>query len=53
MVPDYGYDIERHFPQYFNYIVVVSFIHGRKPEYPKKATDLSQVTNKTLSHNAV
>jgi hypothetical protein len=25
----------------------------RKPEYPEKTTDLSPVTNKTLSHNVV
>ena len=35
----------RYFQQYFSHIVVVSFI-GRKAEYPEKATDLSQVTDK-------
>jgi hypothetical protein len=29
------------------------FYWWRKPEYPEKTTDLSQVTNKTLSHNVV
>jgi hypothetical protein len=28
------------------YIVAVSFIFWRKPEYPEKTTDLSQVTDK-------
>jgi len=27
--------------------------YWRKPEYPEKTTDLSQVTDKTLSHNVV
>jgi hypothetical protein len=35
--------VERHFQQYFSYIVAVSFIVGRKPE---KTTDPSQVTDK-------
>ena len=30
---------------YFSYIVAVSFIGLRKPEYPEKTTDLSQVTD--------
>ena len=29
------------------------FYRWRKPEYPEKATDLSQVTDKLLSHNVV
>jgi len=29
--------------QYVNYIVAISFI-GKKPQYPKKTTDLPQVT---------
>jgi hypothetical protein len=29
------------------------FYCWRKPEYPEKTTDLSQVTDKTLSHNVV
>jgi hypothetical protein len=31
----------RYFQQYFCYIVAVSFIGGRKPEYPEKNTDFS------------
>jgi hypothetical protein len=31
----------------------LSFFWWRKPEYPEKTTDLSQVTNKLLSHNVV
>jgi len=30
----------------FSNIVTVSFYWSRKPEYPKKTTDLSQVTDK-------
>jgi len=30
------------FKIYFSYIVVVSFIGVRRPEYPEKTTDLSQ-----------
>jgi len=33
-------------PQYFSYIVAVSFIGVRKPEYLEKNIDLSQVTDK-------
>ena len=29
------------------------FYWWRKPEYPEKTTDLSQVTDKPLSHNVV
>ena len=29
------------------------FYWWRKPEYPEKTTDLSQVTDKTLSHNVL
>ena len=29
------------------------FYWWRKPEYPKKTTDMSQVTDKLLSHNVV
>ena len=29
------------------------FYWWKKPEYPEKTTDLSQVTGQTLSHNAV
>jgi hypothetical protein len=29
------------------------FYWWRKPEYPEKTTDLSQVTDKLLSHNVV
>ena len=32
--------------QYFSYIMAVSFIWRRKPEYLGKTTDLSQVTDK-------
>ena len=42
--------VERHFQQYFTYIVVVSFIGGgNRPEDPKKTTDLSQVIDKLYS----
>jgi hypothetical protein len=34
------YGVQRHFQQYFSYIVAVSFIGSRKPEYPEKTTDL-------------
>jgi hypothetical protein len=34
------------FKQYFSYIVAVSLIALRKPEYPEYTTYLSQVTNK-------
>ena len=34
------------FKQYFSYIVAVSLIGLRKPEYPEYTTDLSQVTDK-------
>ena len=37
---------QRHFQQYFSYIVAVSFIGGVKPEDTEKTTDLSQVTDK-------
>ena len=40
------YVVDRHFQQYFNYIVAVNFIGGVKPQYPEKNTDLSQVTDK-------
>ena len=39
----------RHFQQYFSYIVAVRFMiiyWWRKPEYPEKTIDLSQVTDK-------
>jgi len=29
------------------------FYWWRKPEYPKETTDLSHVTDKTLSHNVI
>ena len=29
------------------------FFWWRKPEYPEKTTDLSQVTDKTLLHNVI
>jgi hypothetical protein len=35
----------RHFQQYLSYIVAVSFIGLRKPGYPEKTTDLSQVAD--------
>ena len=42
------------FQQYFSYIVAVSFIGGgNQLVCPEKNTDLSQVTDKTLSHNVV
>jgi hypothetical protein len=40
-----GYDVKRHFQQYFSYIVVVIFL-WRKLEYLGKTTDLSQETDK-------
>jgi len=40
------YGVLRQFQQYFSYIVAVSFYWWRKAEYPEKATDLSQVTDK-------
>ena len=40
---DLGYGVQRHFQQYFSYIVAVSFIGGE---------NLSQVTDKLL-HNVV
>ena len=47
----YGYGVKHHFQQY-------SYRGGqfywlRKPEYPGKTTELSQVTDKLLSHNVV
>ena len=43
--------VERHFQQYFTYIVVVSFIGGgNRPEDSKKTTDLSQVIDKLYSN---
>ena len=36
----YGFGVQRHFQQYFSYIVAVSFIGGRKPEYPDKTINL-------------
>ena len=35
-----------HFQQYISYIMAVSLYWWRKPEYPDKTTDLSQVTDK-------
>ena len=34
------------FKQYFSYIMAVSLIGLRKPEYPEYTTDLLQVTDK-------
>ena len=34
------------FNNVFSYIAGVSFVWWRKPEYPEKTTDLSQVTEK-------
>ena len=45
----YGFGVQRHFQQYFIYIVAVSFIGGRKPEYLDKTINLPQVTD-TLYH---
>ena len=41
-----GYDVKRHFQQYFRYIVSISFYWWRKLEYSEKTTDLLQVTDK-------
>jgi len=40
------YGVQCHFPQYFSYIVTVSFIGGGNREYQEKTTDLPQVTDK-------
>ena len=40
----WSYGAESHFQQYFSYIGQVYW--WRKPEYPEKTTDLSQVTDK-------
>jgi len=41
-----AYGAQRHFQQYFSYIVAVSFIGVGKAEYTEKTTDLPQVTDK-------
>jgi hypothetical protein len=41
-----GYGVKRHFQQYSNYIVAVSFIGGGNLRTWKKTTGLSQVTDK-------
>ena len=43
---DLGYGVQRHFQQYFSYIMAVSFIGGGVLEYLDKTTNLSQVTGK-------
>ena len=43
---DWGYGVQRHFQQYFSYIVVVSFFWWRKPEYLDKTTNLPQIADK-------
>ena len=46
----YGHGVQRHFQQYFSYIVAVRFIGGwKKPEFPEKTTDLPQVTDKLFT----
>ena len=40
------YGVKRHFQQYSNYIVAVSYYWWRKPEDTEKNTDLSQITDK-------
>ena len=47
------YSVYHHFQQYFSYIVAVSFIDGENRSTQKKTTDLSQVSNKLLTHNFV
>jgi hypothetical protein len=40
------YGVQRHFQQYFSYIVAVSFIDGGNRSTQKKPTELPQVTDK-------
>ena len=42
----YNYDVQRHFQQYFSYIVAVSFIGGGNRSTPEKTTALGQGTDK-------
>jgi hypothetical protein len=42
----YGLGLELVFNATFSYMVAVSFDWWKKPEYPEKTTDLSQVTDK-------
>jgi len=37
--------VQRHFQQYFSYIMAIIFFWWRKPECPEKTTNLSQVTD--------
>ena len=39
------YGVYHHFQQYISYIVDGQFYWWRKPEYPEKTTNLSQVTD--------
>jgi hypothetical protein len=48
----WGNGVWRHFQQYFSYIEEVSFIGGGNWS-PEKYPNLTQVTNKLLSHNVV
>jgi hypothetical protein len=40
------YGVQRHFQQYFRMYRGGRFYWWRKPEYPEKTTDMSQVTDK-------
>ena len=45
----YGHGVERHFKQYFSYIVTVGFIGGGNRSNQEQHTDLPEVTDK-LKH---
>jgi len=41
----FGYSVQRHFQQYLNYIMAVSFVGVRKQEYPEKRTSHNVVSS--------
>ena len=45
----YGHGVQRHFQQYFSYIMAGQFYWWRKAEYLEKTTDLPQVTDKCIT----